>query len=75
MVFIGRPKFAHPLEEDDDERGLKAGEIVTTQHPTDVAVVAFGVEAEKMVSIWLHAGVVVAPIGMAGSTCPVGHAS
>ena len=73
VVFIGRPKFAHPLEEDDNERGLKTGELVTTQHPTDVAVVGFGVDAAKMTEIWSATGVVVAPIMMSDSTCPVGH--
>lgn len=62
VVFIGRPKFGHVLDEDDQERGRKAGDIISTQHPTDCAVVAFGVERAKMLRLWSRAGVVVAPV-------------
>ncbi|HEY8378899.1 MAG TPA: hypothetical protein VIK91_20545, partial [Nannocystis sp.] len=60
VCFVGRPAFVHVVE-NDDPKGRRAGELVSTQHPTDCAVVGYGVGRERMVATWSSAGPVVAP--------------
>ncbi|MCY0992815.1 hypothetical protein OV203_37085 [Nannocystis sp. ILAH1] len=62
VVFVGRPKFGHVLEADDPGRGRRTGDIISTQHPTDCAVVAFGIDRSKMLRVWSGSSVVVAPV-------------